>query len=83
MRLLALTAHIHRYRFHHGRLPNTLQEGIGDAEIDPLTLKPFIYERKSDFEFRLASRGTKALGEIDLKYTRPTQTNEDKTIPPQ
>ncbi len=82
IRLLALTAHIHRFRFHHGRLPNTLREAVGDAELDPLSMLPFIYERKSEFEFRLASKGTKELGEIELKYQRPTPTNEDKVVPP-
>ena len=70
LRLLVLTARVHRFRYHHGRLPNSLIEAVGDAANDPLTGKPFIFEKLSGQEFRIASKGFKKLGEIDIVYRR-------------
>ena len=71
LRVLVATARVHQFRFQNGRLPNNLQEALGGFANDPLTNQPFIYQKLSRQEFRIASRGSKKLGRIGLIYTKP------------
>ncbi len=83
LRLLVLTARVNRFRFHYDRLPNGLKEAVGDSAIDPLTNQPFIFEKHTAQTFRIASKGSKKLGEIDLVYRRPQGgSDSDGPIPP-
>lgn len=64
MRLLKLYAQAVQYRWENFVWPERL-----DA-IDPMNGLPYIYEVRADGTIRIASKGTKETGEIDLKYKR-------------
>lgn len=73
IRLLELHCAIVRYRWHTGKYPDSLEDVVDKGScIDPLDGKPFIYER-TDLGFRLASRGLKGTGEIQLRYRRQSK----------
>ena len=64
LRLLALHARLLQYRWDYGRFPERSNVS------DPLTGKPFVYERRPDGTIRLASKGIPETGEIELRYRR-------------
>jgi len=72
LRLLKLYAQAIQYRWEYSAWPGKL-----DA-IDPMNGLLYIYEVKEDGTIRIASKGTKETGEIDLKYKRPATQEEVK-----
>jgi hypothetical protein len=87
LRLLDLHARIIEFRWIHGRLPNTLAEAVGsERSRDPLSGDLFQYELRLGNSYRLYSKGTKELGEIELRYQAPLAegaNTRDPNLPPQ
>ena len=70
-RLLLLHARIRKYFWNHRRYPDALTDVATKAEIyDPLSRKPFIYEKR-DYDYRLVSAGRPGvIGEVALRMRR-------------
>ena len=66
LRLLELHISILVYKWHNGRLPESLSEVSDIPTDDPLTGKSFQYLVHSDGSYNLASLGTADTGPIEL-----------------
>lgn len=80
-RLLRLHARIQRYRWHTGNLPTKLEDITNDI-TDPLSGEAFVYIPGVRGNYELYSKGAGTLGRIDLKYTRPTESQTGDTPQP-
>lgn len=80
MRLLKLHSLVQLYRWHTGRLPEKLEDAAPKDFSDPVTGAPYIYQTNG-VGYRLASKGVKETGEIELKYKKSPPTRDDD-IPP-
>lgn len=81
IRLLRLHLLITSFRWEHRRLPESLSQlQAPEAVRDPLGGE-FQYEVRGESSYRLYSKGTKAIGEIDLLYRRQ-QPEPRPTDPP-
>lgn len=81
IRLLALAGAVIRYRWEHDRWPTNLTEAVGNARVlDPANGGKFQYEVQGS-GFRVYSEGTKATGEIALRYRRQSSGSDDPTPP--
>jgi hypothetical protein len=90
LRLLDLHARVLEYRWVHARLPAKLADAAGEMLAqDPLTGEPFQYELRAGNTYRLYSKGTKEMGELELRYKRaqsveaPQRRPTDPPTPPE
>ncbi|MGV3618945.1 MAG: hypothetical protein ACO1SV_26765 [Fimbriimonas sp.] len=82
LRLLRLHARILAFRWEHERLPTRLRDVVSaPEEIDPVNDEPFEYVVTPE-GYRLVSRGRAGLGEIALRYVRPSPTGGQDAAPP-
>ncbi|MGV3618944.1 MAG: hypothetical protein ACO1SV_26760 [Fimbriimonas sp.] len=82
LRLLRLHAWVLGYRWEHDRLPSQLQDAVpSGAHIDPVNGEPFEYTMTPE-GYRLVSTGRPGLGEVALRYRRPTTTPNQEQVPP-
>jgi hypothetical protein len=82
LRLLRLHAWVLGYRWEHDRLPTRLSDAVPNgAHIDPANGEPFEYVTTPE-GYRLVSTGRPGLGEVALRYRRPTTAPNQEQIPP-
>ncbi len=81
LRLLRLHSMVQLYRWHTGRLPETLQEAAPKDFIDPVSNTPFVFE-SGRLGYRIASKGLPQTGEIELKYRKSLSTGNSDSPPP-
>jgi hypothetical protein len=82
-RLLSLHGSVIRYKWEHGKLPDSLGQAVSkDRTLDPLSQQEFVYERQGFHGFRIYSRGSKETGEMGLKYRRQGSTDPADLEPP-
>ena len=77
-RLLLLHGRVRKYFWNHRKYPDSLKDVATAAEnFDPLSRKPFVYE-KLETGYKLASSGRPGLiGEVALKYRSPPNVQND------
>ena len=82
-RLLLLHGRVRTYFWNYRKYPDSLKDVATAAEIfDPLSGKPFVYE-KLETGYKLVSSGRPGLiGEVALKYRRPPNSQNDRADGP-
>ncbi len=82
-RLLLLHARVRKYFWNYRKFPASLKDVATAAEMyDPLSRKPFVYE-KLDGGYKLVSSGRPGMiGEVALKYRRPPNSQSDRADGP-
>jgi len=83
LRLLLLHGRVRKYFWNHRKYPDSLKDVATVAEVfDPLSRKPFVYE-KLENGYKLVSSGRPGLvGEVALKYRRPPGSPNDRADGP-
>ncbi len=81
LRLLKLHSLIQTFRWHHGHLPDKLSNAAPKDCLDPLTAQEYVYESGAA-GYKLASKGIRQTGEIELRYRRSTSAPRDPNDPP-
>ncbi len=82
-RLLLLHGRVRKYYWNYRKFPDSLKDVATAAEIfDPLSRKPFVYE-KLETGYKLVSSGRPGLiGEVALKYRRAPNSQTDRADGP-
>lgn len=82
LRLLNLSARVLEYHWLNNSYPSRLSDLGPDVRLkDPFSGEDFVYEQKAG-GFRLYSKGVKWTGEIELRYRRTIQNDDDtKPVP--
>ncbi len=65
-RLMRVHAHIAKYRWESGALPESLQDLPEEAQFDPAAGQPYVYQRFSEAAYDLYSPGNPFYGPISL-----------------
>lgn len=83
LRLFRLHLAISAFRWNHGRLPDGLKQ-LERPELleDPLSNEGFQYMRTAPMSYRVWSKGTETLGEIEMRYRPPQRLDDRSNEPP-